>query len=87
MILKNFQFVPLGTPKSAVLRDSGVATLAHPQLLVQAEPDWRYQIQTSANLAEWQDMGTILATNDVMSVSITNAPGTGAQFYRAVTLP
>ena len=87
VILKNFQFVPLGTPKSAVLRDSGVATLAHPQLLVQAEPDWRYQIQTSANLAEWQDMGTILATNDVMSVSITNAPGTGAQFYRAVTLP
>ena len=87
VILKNFQFVPPGTPKSAVLRDSGVMTLSHLQLLVEGEPDWRYQIQTSTNLTGWLDVGTILATNDVMGFTVTNAPESGAWFFRTVTLP
>ena len=70
-----------------MLRDSGVMTLSHLQLLVEGEPDWRYQIQTSTNLKGWLDVGTILATNDVMGFTVTNAPGPGGWFFRTVTLP
>jgi hypothetical protein len=85
-VLKSFQFVPLGQPVSALLRNierPGNQT----EFRLGCQPDWRYQIQSSVDLSNWQIVTELLATNffqDFVDVLSTNST---SRFYRVVTLP
>ena len=68
---------------------TGVQTCALPifQFTINGEPDRRYQVQASANLLDWQDLTTVLATNNLVPFQDDNLVGLNQRFYRAVTLP
>jgi hypothetical protein len=86
VVLKSFNFVPLGTPPPAVL---GNLRLSAGQFKcgLNVQPDFRYQMQASTNLLQWTNLVTVLATNSTINFADTNLPATGPRFYRAVTLP
>ena len=86
VIIKSFQFVPLGSPLPATLTRPRLQNgQFHFDLVTQR--DRRYQVQVSTNLFSWQNLGQFLATNNVMSFTGTNSTTTSPLFYRAVTLP
>ena len=45
------------------------------QFDLQGEPDRRYELSASANLSDWQSLGTILMTNNVVEFDDTNSAG------------
>lgn len=49
-----------------------------------AQPGFRYTIEASSNLFNWQLLDSVVATNSVVSFTDTTAPGARARFYRAV---
>jgi hypothetical protein len=49
-----------------------------------AQPGYRYTIQASSNLLNWESLGSVLATNSVMTYKDVSAAGFSARFYRAV---
>jgi hypothetical protein len=51
------------------------------------QADWRYQAQASDNLRDWQDLGTVLATNSTISYLDGSSAGSPQRFFRVVTLP
>ena len=51
------------------------------------QPDRRYQFGASSNLLEWEDLGTILATNVVINFPDWTHLGLDQCFYRAAALP
>jgi hypothetical protein len=87
LIIKSFQFVPPGSPPPARLSDLSAPPNGPVQFAIHTDPDWRYQIQMSTNLREWQDLATVLATGIVLPFQDASAVGAGERFYRAVTLP
>ena len=52
-----------------------------------SQPDRRYRIEASSNLLEWQNQGTILATNVVVNFTDWTHTGLNGCFYRAAALP
>jgi hypothetical protein len=89
VVIKSFNFVPLGPPPSAVLINpknaSGTSAVFQTDLKVQ--PDFHYDIQVSSNLFVWNDLMTVLATSDKLTLLETNSPAGSKGFFRAVTLP
>jgi hypothetical protein len=68
VVLKSFQFVPLGSPQPARL--TNITTLPGGQVHfdVAAQYDRRNQVPTSANLVDWQSSATLLATNTLLGL-------------------
>ena len=87
MVVKNFQFVPLGSPQPALLTSFSASPNGSVQFTINGEPDRRYQVQASANLLDWLDLTTVLATSNLLPFQDDNPAGLNQRFYRAVTLP
>lgn len=87
LVIKSFQFVPPGPPRPARLTDLSAPPNGPVQFAIHAVPDWRYQVQASTNLFDWQDLATVLATSIVVPCEDVSARGAGERFYRVVTLP
>jgi hypothetical protein len=87
LIIKSFQFVPPGSPPPARLSDLSAPPNGPVQFAIHAQPDWRYQVQRSTNLLDWQDLTTVLATSMIVPFQDARVTGAGERFYRAVTLP
>jgi hypothetical protein len=86
VIIKSFNFVPLGTPPPAVLSNPQVPASGPFQCNLSVQPDFRYEIQTSTNLVQWQTLATILATNHTLKFVDSNSASAVTRLYRAVTL-
>ncbi|HEX4264301.1 MAG TPA: hypothetical protein VH597_08175 [Verrucomicrobiae bacterium] len=87
VVIKNFNFVPLGAPPSAVLSNPKNTSGAVFQTDLRVQPDFHYDIQVSSNLFVWNDLMTVLATSDKFTLLETNSPTGSKGFFRAVTLP
>jgi hypothetical protein len=87
LAIKSFQFVPPGSPQPALLTNLSAPPNGPVQFTINGEPDRRYQVQASANLLDWQDLTTVLATNNLVPFQDDNLVGLNQRFYRAVTLP
>ena len=87
LIIKSFEFMPLGPPQPASLTNLKAPPNGSTQFTINGEPDWRYLVQASANLLDWQDLTTVLATNNFVRFEDDNSIGSNRRFYRAVTLP
>jgi hypothetical protein len=87
LVIHSFQFVPPGSPQPAMLTSLSASPNGPVQFTINGEPDRRYQVQASANLLDWQDLTTVLATNQLVPFQDDNLLGLNQRFYRAVTLP
>jgi hypothetical protein len=85
VIIKSFQFVPLGTAAAPLLSNARRTSGTNFQFTVRSEYDRRYEIQSSSNLSSWQSVTTLLATNT--SVSFQGVTANRRTFYRAAALP
>jgi hypothetical protein len=85
-VIKSFQFVPLGSPQPATL-SGALRTGNLVRFSINGQTDRRYLVQTSTNLAGWQALTTVLATNNTTDVVVTNIGGSGKTFFRTITLP
>jgi hypothetical protein len=86
VIVKSFNFVPLGTPPQAALTGARWASNQF-QCGMTVQPDYRYQVQSSTNLVHWSNVVSLPATTSALSFIDTNATTALPRFYRAVTLP
>jgi hypothetical protein len=88
VIIKSFEFVPLGAALPAQLRGP---RFAGPHLFlfeIQGQADRRYRVEHTANLAQWNLLTTVLATNPSMAfTAFLDADQALGQFYRTITLP
>ena len=64
LVIKSFHFVPLGSPQPAVLTSLSASPGGPVKFTINGEPDRRYQVQGSAILFDWEDLSTVLATNN-----------------------
>jgi hypothetical protein len=88
VVIKSFQFVPLGRPQPVVLTKFSQPSPATVSFaLSNSQPDRRYEVCASTNVVGWQVLCTLLATNTTIGFSDTNSAAFGQRFYRAVTLP
>jgi len=87
VVIKCFEFVPLGAPLPTLLLDLTRIPNGLAQFNVNSQPDWRYAVEATTNLVDWQDVGTVLATNVVSTFVETNSSGAGARFFRTATRP
>lgn len=87
LIVKSFQFVPPGSPQPARLSDLSAVPRGPVAFTIRGEPDRRYQVQASTDLRNWQDLTTVLATDNFVPVQANSQIGAERQFFRAVTLP
>ncbi len=87
IVIKSFNFVPLGPPPPAVLGNLKIPTSGTFQCDFTAQPDYRYTVQTSSNLLVWSPLTTLLATNTTLRFTHSNPPAGGRQFYRVITQP
>jgi hypothetical protein len=86
-IIKSFNFVPLGTPQPAVLTNPRRFPTGAVRFTVNGQTDRRYQVQTSTNLRDWQDLCLLLATNAASDVFDTSSAGFNQRFFRTITQP
>jgi hypothetical protein len=86
VVIKSFNFVPLGAAQPATLSPARNLP-GNPQLTISGTPDWRYDLQVSSDLVLWQDLSSLLASNNVIGFQDTNAAGWNRRFYRTITLP
>ena len=82
VVIKNFNFVPLGTSAPATFKGISLASGQFKSVLT-VQPDYHYTVQASANLLQWTNLVTILATNTTINFADTNLPAAGSRFYRA----
>lgn len=87
VVIRSFQFVPLGAPRAAWLTNFTRLANGHPQFHLVTELDRRYEVQTSDNLLEWQTLTTLLATNTDLSFEDTSPGSAAERYYRAVMQP
>ncbi|HKI68248.1 MAG TPA: hypothetical protein VKA67_01570, partial [Verrucomicrobiae bacterium] len=87
LVIKSFEFVPLGSPEPARLARFKATPDGPVRFTINGEPDWRYLVQASANLLDWQNLTTVLATNNFVPFEDDNSVGSSRRFYRAITLP
>ena len=86
VIIKNVNFVPLGTPPRAVLNNLQTPAAGTFKCDLAVQPDYRYEVQTSSNLLLWSHLTTLLATNPLLKLADTNLPAS-KRFYRVITQP
>ncbi len=86
-IIKSFDFVPLGPPQPALLASFERVPAGQARFVINGQADRRYQVQASTNLLDWQDLCTLLATNDAVNVIDPTPAGINQCFYRTVTMP
>jgi hypothetical protein len=86
VVIKSFNFVPSGTAPSAVLSNARVLGAGQFRCDFTVRPDFRYAMQTSSNLVQWQQQAGILATNSVFNFADTNTTAR-TRYYRVVTAP
>jgi hypothetical protein len=86
-VIKSFEFVPLGRPLPAQLTNISRYPAGPVHLGIECLADWKYQVQASANLLDWENLATLLATNSLMDFFDTNSPAPDRRFYRTLTLP
>jgi hypothetical protein len=86
VVIKSFNFVPLGPSPSAVLSNARVVGAGQFRCDFTIQPDFRYAMQTSSNLIQWQQQAGILATNAVLNFADTNTAAR-TRFYRVITAP
>jgi hypothetical protein len=86
VIIKSFNFVPLGTSPTVILANGRVAGGGQFRCDLNVQPDFHYAMQTSSNLVLWQQQASILATNTTLNFAETNAT-VRTRFYRVITLP
>ncbi len=86
-VIKSFQFVPLGSPQPCSLAKPARLPGGQVRFTINGQMDRRYDIQTSTNLVNWQDLATVLATNNVTDFLTAGPVGATRSFFRAVTLP
>ena len=72
VVISHFEFVPLGSPQPAQLSQLIVLPGGNVLFSVQGQTDWHYDILASSDLLYWQDIGTILATNNLFQFTDTN---------------
>jgi hypothetical protein len=88
VIIKRFEFVPLGARQPVVLTNLSRPSPAQVRFLLNSsQPDRRYQVRASANGVDWQALCTLLATDTTIDFSDTNSAEFDQRFYRVVTLP
>ena len=87
IVVKSFQFVPVGNPPAATLTSMQKAGNQSPQFRLGCQPDWRFQIQSSVDLRNWQVLAEFTATNFFQDFVDTLSTNSNQRFYRAVTLP
>jgi hypothetical protein len=86
-VVKSFQFVPLGLPQPAWITGVEGAASGQVRLSLAGQMDRRYRIEASTNLAQWDVLQTVLATNMTFEALVTNNSAASSRFFRAVTLP
>jgi hypothetical protein len=86
VIIKSFNFVPLGTPPRAGLGKLQMPAAGQFKCNLTVQPDYRYEVQTSSNLLLWAHLATLLATNTILGFVDTNLT-VSKRFYRVVTQP
>jgi hypothetical protein len=86
VIIKSFNFVPLGSPPNSVLGKLQIPAAGQFKFNFTTQPDFRYEVQTSSNLLLWPHLATLLATNATLTFVDTNLPAS-TRFYRAITQP
>ena len=87
VIIKSFQFVPLGSPLPARLLNFNRPAAGQARFSIQGEFDRRYQVQSSTDLVGWQFGSTVLETNVPVEYLDTSATALDRLFYRTLTLP
>ncbi|HUA38847.1 MAG TPA: glycoside hydrolase family 16 protein [Candidatus Sulfopaludibacter sp.] len=87
LIVKSFEFVPLGSPRPASLSSLSAPSKGPVQFTISGEPDRRYQVQASADLLNWQNLAIVLATENLVPFQDNRLIGADMRFYRTVTLP
>ncbi len=88
VVIKSFEFVPLGAPQATVLTNFSRPSPAQVSFaLNNTQPDRHYQVHASSNGVGWQSLCSLLATNTAIGFSDTNSAAFDQRFYRAVTLP
>ncbi|PYJ05700.1 MAG: hypothetical protein DME25_07995 [Verrucomicrobia bacterium] len=86
VVIKSFQFVPLGAPPPARLHNLNRLPNGQAHFNFDAQPDWRYLVQASTNLGDWLDLGTVLATSPMVDFLDSNSAGCSQRYFRAITL-
>ena len=87
VIIRSFEFVPLGSPQPAVLRTPVLRQDGAFKVTLVGQTDRRYEIQVSENLLDWRLIATVLATNCENRLLVADAAGFGRRFLRALTRP
>jgi hypothetical protein len=87
VIIRSFQFVPLGQPQPAVLAQPQARPDGRFQFTMNVQMDRRYEVQSSSNVLTWKSVATLLATNTAMMFTETNEATSPARFFRVITLP
>lgn len=87
VIVRDFRFVPLGEPRAARFTNASRIASGEFQAQFLVEQDWWYLVQHSTNLADWQTLAEVQATNTTTTFTDASNPPASTKFYRAVTLP
>lgn len=87
IIIKSFNFVPLGATPRAVLSNPQLPAAGPFQCDLTVQPDHRYVVQTSSNLLHWSPITNLLATHPTLTFTDSKPPPDDKRFYRAVTHP
>ena len=85
VIIRSFEFSPLNAPSPGALLNPR-ATPHGAQFDLLTQPDRRYALQSSEDLARWQDTYVFIATNISTPIRLP-LPTPGPYFFRAQTLP
>ncbi len=86
-VIRSFQFAPLGSPQPAQLSNVSRLPGGQVQFTINGQIDWRYQVQASTNLIDWQELATVLATNNIVGFQDASSGGLSGRFFRTVTVP
>lgn len=87
VIIRKFEFVPLGLPQPAQFSGATLLASGAVKLNLLGAVDRRYQLQKSSNLLDWLELNSILATNNAFQFFDSNAAFPDRRFYRAITEP
>ena len=90
VIIKSFDFVPLGPPPPGNITAINLSTPGQSScnLGLAEQPDWRYTVESSVDLVNWTNLTTLLATNLSQTFADTNAARSDVKrFYRTITVP
>src|ERR1043165_5320768 len=87
VVVKSFRFVPLGPPPRAALMNLNRPPGGQARFTIAGQPDWKYAVQAATDFLDWQELATLLATNNLIEFLDPNADAFERRFYRAITVP